>query len=558
MFKFLLFSLLILQHLTFYSQNVFTDITKESGIDHIYNIFESGGFGGGVAVFDFDDDGFEDLYLSGGKKSGVLYKNNGDSTFSDVTLSAGIATNDIITVGATTADVNKDGYIDLFVTTIAEKISKSKFKKLAKNLLFLNKGDGTFSEATEQFKLDIKNFSTGATFGDINSDGFPDLFIGNYFKDFIGNLGVLNGFTISDDYKPGSDELYLNIQGKYFKNISYLLDGCEPGYGFGGVFSDVDNDGDLDLYLINDFGEQKVSNQLLINEYPKLKFTNKSKEMNADSAVHAMGTAVGDYNNDGWMDYQVTNIFSGPLLVNRGNNEGFLDLSNELGVGIDIIASKAGPSTAVISWSPVFLDYDNDLDLDLFNSIGGINPPTMYLKDFLYENMGRVFKVNENSGIIDYGISRGTVKFDFDNDGDLDLFVVKQTPLWKDYNSTERIKSKLFRNDSKNNNNWLKVSLNGNESTSRGLGARVKIVSSDNKLIREVDGGSSHISQNTSILHFGLGDLNKIDSLVVTWPGGKKQILTEIPINEYIKIDEIESKEESFIDWIVNFFNFAS
>ena len=558
MLRFYLFSLLTLQHLTFYSQNIFTDITKESGIDHIYNIFESGGFGGGVAVFDFDDDGFEDLYLAGGKKSGVLYKNNGDSTFSDVTLSAGLVTNDIITAGATTADVNKDGYIDLFVTTIAEKISNSKFKKLAKNLLFLNNGNGTFSIATEQFKLDIKNFSTGATFGDINSDGYPDLFIGNYFKDFVGNLGVLNGFTISDDYKPGSDELYLNVEGKYFKNISYLLDGCPPGYGFGGVFSDVDNDGDLDLYLINDFGEQKVSNQLLINEYPRLKFTNKSKEMNADSAVHAMGTAVGDYNNDGWMDYQVTNIFSGPLLVNRGNKEGFLDLSNELGVGIDIIASKAGPSTAVISWSPVFLDYDNDLDLDLFNSIGGINPPTMYLKDFLYENMGRVFKVNENSGIIDYGISRGTVKFDFDNDGDLDLFVVKQTPLWKDYNSTERVKSKLFRNDTKNDNNWLKVSLNGNESTSRGLGARVKIVSDGNNLMREVDGGSSHISQNTSILHFGLGDLNKIDSLVVTWPGGKKQILTEIPINEYIKIDEIESKEESFIDWIVNFFNFAS
>ena len=138
------------------------------------------------------------------------------------------------------------------------------------------------------------------------------------------------------------------------------------------------------------------------------------------------------------------------------------------------------------------------------------------------------------------------------------MFVVKQTPLWKDYSSTERVKSKLFRNDTENDNNWLKVSLNGNESTSRGLGARVKIVSDDNKLMREVDGGSSHISQNTSILHFGLGDVNIIDSLVVIWPGGKKQILTEIPINKHINIDEIESKEESFIDWIVNFFNFAS
>ena len=134
MVRFYFLVLLTLQHLTLYSQNIFTDVTKESGINHIYNIFESGGFGGGVAVFDFDSDGFEDLYLAGGKKSGVLYKNNGDSTFSDVTLSAGLVTSDIITAGATTADVNKDGHVDLFVTTIAEKISNSKYKKLVIDL----------------------------------------------------------------------------------------------------------------------------------------------------------------------------------------------------------------------------------------------------------------------------------------------------------------------------------------------------------------------------------------------------------------------------------------
>ena len=539
-----------------FSQNVFKDFTKESGIDHVYDIYESGGFGGGVAVFDFNNDGFEDLYITGGKSSGKLYKNNGNSTFSDVTYEAGLLTNNVITAGATTADVNKDGYIDLFITTIAEKVNDSKYKKLSKNLLFLNTDGKSFKLVSDEFKLNINNFSTGAVFGDINSDGYPDLFVGNYFKDFAGNLGVLNGFTISDDYKPGADELYLNIKGEYFKNISDLLVGYNPGYGFGGVFSDVDNDNDLDLYLINDFGEKKVSNQLLINEYPDLKFTNKSKDLNADSAVHGMGTAVGDYNNDGWMDYQVTNIFSGPLLVNRGNTEGFLDLSNELGVGIDIIASKAGPSTAVIGWSPVFLDYDNDLDLDLFNSIGGINPPTIYLKDFLYENMGRVFKVNESSGIDDYGISRGAVKFDFDNDGDLDLFIVKQIPLWDLNYAGELVKSKLFRNETNKTNNWLKVQLIGEEATTRGLGSRVSVVLGETKLIREVDGGSSHISQNSPISHFGLGDFTMIDSLIVNWPGGKKQVLTNVNVNQIVTIEEIESKEESFMDWIINFFNF--
>ena len=164
-----------------------------------------------------------------------MYKNNGDSTFSDVTISAGLVTSDIITAGATTADVNKDGYIDLFVTTIAEKISNSKYKKLAKNLLFLNNGDGTFSRATEQFKLDIKTFLLVPPSVISILTAILICLLEITLKILL-VIWVLNGFTISDDYKPGNDELYLNIEGKYFKNVSYLLDGCEPGYGFGGVF----------------------------------------------------------------------------------------------------------------------------------------------------------------------------------------------------------------------------------------------------------------------------------------------------------------------------------
>ena len=186
----------------------FKDFTKESGIDHVYDIYESGGFGGGVAVFDFNNDGFEDLYITGGKSSGKLYKNNGNSTFSDVTYEAGLLTNNVITAGATTTDVNKDGYIDLFITTIAEKVNDSKYKKIIKKSTFLNTDSKSFKLVSDEFKLNINNFSAGAVFGDINSDGYPDLFVGNYFKDFAGNLGVLNGFTISDDYKPGADKLY--------------------------------------------------------------------------------------------------------------------------------------------------------------------------------------------------------------------------------------------------------------------------------------------------------------------------------------------------------------
>ena len=547
----------------FFSQNVFSDVTLNSGIDNIYDVYE-GLFGGGVVAFDYNNDGFEDLYITGGKSQDVLYKNYGDGTFKDVIKESGLIKDSLfVTTGVSSADVNKDGYIDLLVTTITSQNNQpNKKNKLSYNLLYINNGDGTFSDSSSKYGLQKKNFSTSSSFGDINADGYPDLFIANYFKDFyfddnpLGShrLSLLNNYVIQEDYETGHDELYINIDGKYFKDVSDLLVDAGKGYGFGGVFTDFDNDNDLDLFIINDFGETHEPNRLMVNQHPELRFENKSIEMKINFGLKSMGVGVGDYNNDNLLDYHVTNIFAGPFIVNRGNGFPFINLMNNIGTGINTINSFKDSESVIIGWGSIFLDYDNDADLDLFNSNGPINPMVSPIPNILFENKGRVFEVNEKSGVMDYGIARGSVHFDYDNDGDQDIFVVNQRPVNKVVYG-EAIRSKLYRNDSSNDNNWLKIKLKGNQSTTRGLGARIRVVCDDLSMIREVDGGSSHASQNSSIIHFGLGEKIKVDSLIVTWPGGKKQYLMDLIPNNLIEIEETITREPSFIKSLLEYFN---
>ena len=554
----------ILLPFSFFGQAPFSDSTLDAGIDNIYDVYQ-GLFGGGVVAFDYDNDGYEDLFITGGQGQDVLYKNNGDTTFKDVTKESGLFKDRmIVTTGVSSADVNKDGFIDLFVTTIASQADQSKKKKtLAPNLLYINNGDGTFTDFSSKYGIIKNNFSTSSSFGDINADGYPDLFVGNYFKNFYfedspfntHNIALLNHYSINEEYETGDDQLFINVEGKYFKEVSDLLLDSGKGYGFGGVFTDFDNDNDLDLFIINDFGETSESNRLLVNQYPDLRFENKSRELKINFGLKSMGVGVGDYNNDNFLDYHVTNIFAGPFIVNRGNGLPFVNLMNNVGTGVNKIKTFNNREDVIIGWGSIFLDYDNDTDLDLFNSNGPINPLVNPIPNTLFENKGRVFELNKKAGVMDYGIARGSIHFDYDNDGDQDIFVVNQRPVNDMAHRGGVVGSKLYRNDSSADNNWLKIKLKGNQSTTRGLGARVRIVSDDLSMIREVDGGSSHASQNSSIIHFGLGENKKVDSLIVTWPGGKKQYLLNLIPNNLIQIEETISKEPSFIDSLLEYFN---
>lgn len=517
----------------------FTDITKQAGIDHKFQVFE-GMFGGGACVFDFDNDGFEDVFVTSGMLTDVLYKNNGDGTFINVYEKSGLAlTKKYITQGVAAADVNRDGFVDLFVTTITTK-DKKKVIPRAINLFFLNNGDGTFRDATAEFKLDKMNsFSTGASFGDFNADGWPDLYVGNYFNEFKGELSEISDATVVGANQISEGYLLLNNGGKFFTNVYKEYDLDFKGFGFGGVFSDFDNDGDQDLIINHDFGYKRTPNLLLENLYPKKKFRDVAENLEMDLKINSMGTAVGDYDGNGFMDYFFSNIRFNRFMVNDGTGKPFTDKVRDLGMNF-----------VTISWGTNFADFDHDGDVDLFVANGDLNPNCVPMGNYYFENIKQKrFQESARAvGLNDYGIGRGSVTFDMDNDGDLDLFVVNQIAVLPEY-PTESF-SRLYRNDS-TAGNWLKIKLKGIDAESQGIGSRIMVVANGKRMIREIDGGgSSHLSQNSTIAHFGLGSATVIDSIIVNWSGGNKQVLINQTVNVLLEITEVPSKSSSYMYYI--------
>ncbi len=511
------------------AQTVFKDVTEEAGIDHVFQVFE-GTFGGGAVIFDINNDGFEDIFITSGMAEDALYLNNGDGTFKNIYKGSGLEiSKGYVTQGAASADVNRDGFRDLYITTINTTDGTQKIPR-ARNLLFLNNGELTFQDVTAAFGLDDMNsFSTGPSFGDVNADGYPDLYVGNYFQNFEGKLGIIKDATIVSANQTAQGYLLINRDGKKFENVYDDYGLGHRGFGFGGVFTDYDNDGDQDLYVNHDFGFKAVPNLLYENQYPRKQFKSVGKEKGMDLKINAMASAVGDYDNNGYMDYYVTNIKFNRFMVNQGKDQPFIDLSKELSTYF-----------LAISWGANFADFDLDGDLDLYVSNGDLNPNCVPMGNFYFENkngafidMARVTKTN------DYGVGRGTVVFDYDNDGDLDILLVNQQAI---YEYPVESKTKLFRNDTPSGN-WIKVALEGVSAEKNGIGSRVTLVSGNTRMIREIDGGgSSHISQNSTIAHFGLGKYRMVDSLIVTWTGGKKQWILNPTLNTLITI--VESPDE--------------
>lgn len=516
-----------------FEQTRFKDVTDSAGIKHVFKVYE-GMFGGGACVIDYNNDGFEDVYITGGMNDDVLYKNNGNSTFTNVFEQSGLTiTKNYVTQGVSGADVNRDGFVDLFITTITSRNKKQEIPREI-NLLFLNNGNGTFRDATKEYGLDqMYSFSTGGSFGDFNADGWPDIYVGNYFNQYEGKLSVINDATVVGANQIAKGYLLMNEGGKKFKDVyeDYGLD--YRGFGFGGVFTDYDNDGDQDLIVNHDFGYKRTPNILLKNEYPKKKFEDVAKNMKMDLRINSMGTAVGDYNNDGLMDYYFTNIRFNMLMVNQGAGKPFIDKTKELGLGFN-----------AISWGANFEDFDHDGDIDLFVSNGDLNPNCHPMSDFYFENNNGIFldKAHEY-GLADYGIGRGSVAFDYDNDGDMDLLVVNQEPVYPGYPVPSV--TKLYRNDSANGN-WIKIALEGVQAETHGIGSKIEVIAGGKRMIREIDGGgSSHISQNSVIAHFGLDDATTIDSIIVYWTGGNKQTITNIKPNQLLKIKEVPRPKEN-------------
>ncbi|MEM6316318.1 MAG: CRTAC1 family protein [Bacteroidota bacterium] len=530
---------------TSFSQIKFTDITAEAGIDHQFAVKE-GFLGGGICVFDCNNDGFQDLYLTGGMQPDRLYLNKQDGTFQDILVGSGLElTKDLVTQGVAGADVNRDGWIDLFVTTNTTMDSTQVIPR-AINLFFLNNGDNTFRDATTEYGLDQMNsFSTGVSFGDFNADGFPDAYVGNYFHEYTGPLDEINDATMVNANNTARGYLLLNKKGKAFENVYEAYELNHRGFGFGGLFTDFDNDGDQDLFVNHDFGYKAKPNRLLENLFPQKKFKYVEKELDMDLRINAMASAVGDYDNNGLLDYFVTNIRFNHFMVNQGVGQPFINQSKALGTQL-----------FKIGWGANFADFDHDGDLDLFVANGDLNPNCTPMDNFYYENNNNKFEqVAYKVGLNHYGLGRGSVVFDVENDGDLDLLVVNQKPVLAYPVPSRTI---LYRNE-RTDGNWLKVKLMGKESEANGIGSRVKIVVGDQQMIREIDGGgSSHLSQNSTVAHFGIGPATQVDSVMVTWTGGKEQILLNQPVNQILKIEETPDKSGNTVWYALGCFGMVA
>jgi hypothetical protein len=281
---------------------------------------------------------------------------------------------------------------------------------------------------------------------------------------------------------------------------------------------------------------------LFQNEYPRKKMNNRAIPLALNYGMNAMGIAPADLNFDGYMDYYVTNLGTSLFTIND-QGRGFIDQTLQSGIGIPTIKDSiyTGPP---ISWGANFFDYDHDTDMDLFVANGALNPTVRPNPNFFFQNRGgKMYEVAGEMGMNDYRIARGSVVFDYDNDGDQDLFVVNQVP--REFTSRiEEARCLLYRNDA-SEGNWLKVALEGVWSDKDGLGARVEAVVDGKLLIREIDGGSSHLSQNSTIAHFGLGNASSVESVTVKWPGGATQTLNNVSANQQITILQ-ESTDSSF------------
>ncbi|MCB0842446.1 MAG: VCBS repeat-containing protein [Bacteroidetes bacterium] len=530
------------------SQTVFTENAQDVGINHVY--LKSVYLGGGAAWFDYDNDGFEDVYITGGSFRDELYKNNGDGTFTEVGGKAGLnSTFRFVTNGVVTGDIDNDGDRDIFLTT----------DKTFNNVLLKNNGDGTFTDISEPAGImNDSAFSMIAAFGDVNLDGFLDIFVGNYV--------YKSGFIIdSITYRPAGYAHECSPNFLYLSNgpdpetgeITYSEVGKSLGITDSGctlatTFTDYDKDGDVDIMVVNDFGEWVIPNKLYRNDYPANHFTDVSDSTAMNAGMYGMGIAIGDYDQDLDLDYYITNIGRNGLF--QYHQEGFFaDVTTAAGVE-DIYSEDK----YTVGWGTVFADVDNDTDLDLFVTNGYVPPLSITnnnknIPNRLFINQGNLHFSEEgiHAGIATEEIGRGSACADYDMDGDMDYITV---PVAVTTAGGPEKYVKLFRNDLANNYNWLKVKLIGTVNNRDAFGAQMKVVLADRSWLHEIQSGSSHASQNSSIAHFGLGNNSQVDSLLITWPGGKKQLVTNISANQLIEIVENEnlytynSPEESMLD----------
>jgi len=497
---------------------------------------------GGVVLFDYDGDGWLDIYftnapsvsmaLAGKKAKGALFRNNHDGTFTDVTDKAGVAGGGF-GQGVAVGDYDRDGFPDLYVT------------QYGRSILYHNNGDGTFSDVTEKAGVAAPGWASSAVWFDYDNDGRLDLFVGQFVdfsKELNKPCGIHDDgqhhYCIPKIYSPMPSWLFHNNGDGTFTDVSKESGiASHLGKVWGVVATDINNDGLIDLWVSND----TVANFLFVNR-GKGKFNEIGTiagvaYSDSGRARSGMGVDSTDFNDDGWADLFVANLDRENFAIYRNNHDNtFDDLAIPTGI--------AKATKFMSGWGLKFFDYDNDGDLDLLlangnpdDLIGSLHGEVTYEEPLLlFHNNGKSFEdVSAKSGpVFAAKMSyRGLALGDFDNDGAVDVLI-----------SVNNGAPVLLRNNAARQNHWLGIRLIGKKSNPDAIGAVVTYKAGDLIRKRQKVGGGSYLSAHDPRMVLGLGKRTAIDALEVQWPqpGRGTQRFTDLPIDRYITIVEGEPK----------------
>jgi enediyne biosynthesis protein E4 len=519
----------------------FTDVSTQARITfkHLSTpekryIVES--MSGGVALIDYDNDGYLDIYFvnsltvelvkSNGNTKSILYHNNGDLTFTDVTDKAGVG--DIgWGMGAIVADYNNDGFDDIYVTCVGP------------NHLLKNNGNGTFVDLTKTAGVGDPRWSAGAAFVDYDNDGKLDLYVANYVSFDFNNLPEF-GKDKSCQYKgiavqcgprglPGDgDSLYHNNGDGTFTDVTKKAGVTDPNgyYGMGVIASDFDEDGLVDIFVANDSTPNFFYKNQGDGTFKEIGFISGTALNENGAAQGSMGVTVADYNHDGRLDLFVTNFDDDyNVLYRNDGRHSFTDVS--------YAAKVAAVSLPYVGWGTKFFDYDNDGWVDLFVANGHVYPqiPSFQQRNFVHKNKrdGTFMEVADQLGapFKEKRTGRGAAFGDLDNDGDVDIVLNNLGGA-----------GQLLRNDGGNVNNAVLIKAVGVKSNRSGVGAMVKVVAGDLTQKDEVRSGDSYISQSDLRLHFGLEKRTKIDLIEIRWPSGAIDKVRDVNVNKILTIKE--------------------
>jgi len=546
--------------------------------------------GAGVAVGDIDDDGLPDIFFAGNMVSSRLYLNKGDMRFEDITQAAGVGTTRWAT-GATMVDINNDGYLDIYVSVSGPPWSKGAQRA---NLLFVNNGDHTFTEAAARYGIADTGFTTHAVFLDYNHDGYLDLFLlENSPEDFA--RGEVNSHPagVASSSRSSYDQLYRNNGDGTFTNVSQEAGILrDVGYGLGVVVADFNGDGWPDIYVSND----DASNDVLYINNRNGTFTDKAAAWLKHTSFAGMGVDVADFNNDGWPDILQVDMMPqdlrarhrmtgsttyGDLLEfgQRGIHPAY-DLNTlQLNSGVtkdgDIrfseIARLAGVAYTDWSWSALFADVDNDGYKDIFITNGYPKAVTDFdyqtamfgvrrardpqaarqrglkllrelrsykLSNYLFRNKGDLTFVDETKawGMDQPGFSYGAAYADLNNDGRLDLVVNNIDAPASIY---ENVKP---RDDS---SHYLQIRLQGEPPNMRGIGSTLVLTAGGQKQYLYQSPYRGYMSTVDDRAHFGLGAATRVDSLEVIWPDGRYQLLTDLAVDRMVTVRQHDAMRDA-------------